>query len=233
MAFPQTTASVSTAHGRGEEDLPSPGTGVVPVYLPCTPSTANFHYRKHVRKKDSKAIVNLPGWQPWDRHFSCCAHALFRVAWTSFPARRPHLGTNSHPSVLQSFTSRLLAAEKCPESPRQDHNLQHRSLVHGSGAHKAHTILKLLPPISPSGMPHKKEFRPNWAFHPLPAFQGTAGQGQRSLPGLLDSVCAPSSPPLCNYDWNVPQGCNQTKSCPPARELKTTLQPLLCYPTLN
>lgn len=107
---------------------------------------------------------------------------------------------HSHPSVLQSFTPRLLDAEKCPESPRQDHNLQHRSLVHVSGAHKAHTILKLLPPISPSGMPHKKEFRPNWAFHPLPAFQGTAGQGQRSLPGLLDSVCAPSSPPLCNYD---------------------------------
>lgn len=128
-------------------------------------------------KKYSKSIVNLPGWQPWDRHFSCCAHALFRVAWTSFPARRPHLGTNSHPSVLQSFTSRLLAAEKCPESPRQDHNLQHRSLVHGSGAHKAHTILKLLPPISPSGMPHKKEFRPNWAFHLLPAFRARLGKG--------------------------------------------------------
>lgn len=38
------SSSVSTAHSRGKEDLPSPGIGVVPVYLPRTPSTANFPY---------------------------------------------------------------------------------------------------------------------------------------------------------------------------------------------
>lgn len=77
--------------------------------------------------------------------------------------------------------------------PQQDHNHQHRS------QHTKHTPASnssLLTQL-PLGMPQKKEFQPKSGFPPLPCLLGTAGQGQCSPSGLLDSVWLLQALPHC------------------------------------
>lgn len=165
-----------------------------------------------------------------DRHFSCCAPALFRAGWTSFPVRRPHLSTNGHPSVLQSFTSQLLAAVKCPESPSRT-----RTFSTGPFAQSRCTQSTHWPQTPPSWLSYllecHKRRNSNLIGISSPSLPSGHCWARAALPPWPAgfSWTPPSSPRLWNYNWNVPQ----TRSCPKARELKATLQPLLWYPTLN